>query len=317
MKRRGSFLLLCVLAFAPFTAGAQASSLASSLSGPAKADYDAAKVLFVAKDYAGAEVKYASAYERSHDARLLYNMAACEKSLKHYARSLELLRRYQTEGRAVLTQADIEEADRLIETFHSFIGFVRVTVNEAGADVSVDGEVVGKSPLSKNLTLDLGEHRIDIKKGGFTPFTTKVPISGPAIIPVDATLQRELHEGVVTIHAGSDDTILLDGKEVAKGDWTAHIPSGGHMITVTAEGMRTFQSELLVEDGKSRLVTVTLDPLPKRAVPAWVLVTGGIVLTTGAAVAAAAVYRSYPTLAQKPTQGTITPGYTETSWRFP
>src|ERR1700679_3865478 len=126
MKRRGSLLLLCVLALAPSTASAQASSLASSLSGPAKADYDAAKVLFVAKDYAGAEVKYASAYERSHDARLLYNMAACEKSLKHYARSLELLRRYQTEGRAVLTEADIQEADRLIETFHTFIGFVRV-----------------------------------------------------------------------------------------------------------------------------------------------------------------------------------------------
>jgi len=310
----------CALALPGARALAQsAPSLATTLTGEARADYDAAKVLFSAKDYAGAEVKFASAYEHSRDARLLYNMAACEKSLKHYARAMELLRRYESDGRAAgsLSPSDLQEADRLLETFHSFVGSVRVTVNEAGASVAVDGEEVGTSPLAKNLALDLGDHRVAITKRGFVPFETRMTISGPTLIAVDATLGREVHEGVITIHASEGNAIALDGKVVATGEWTAHVPSGGHTLTVTADGMRSFQSELLVEDGRSRTINVALEPLPRRGVPAWILVTGGVILTTGAAVAAAAVYRSYPALQQKPTSGSASPGYTETAWRFP
>ncbi len=289
--------------------------LATSLTGAAKVDYEAAKLLYAAKDFAGAAVKFASAYEQSHDARLLYNMAACEKSLTHYARALDLLSRYETEGRD-LTPADIAEADRLVDTFRSFVGTVRLASNEAGATVFVDDHEAGVTPLAKNLALDLGDHRIRVTKQGFRAFETGVSISGPAPLGVDAILAREVHEGVVTIHARSGDAIALDGKIVASGDWTAHVASGAHTLTVTADGMHTFQSELFVEDDKSRLIQVALDPLPRRAVPAWILITGGVVLATGAVVAAAGVYHSYSPLQQKPTSGTASPGYTETALRF-
>jgi hypothetical protein len=294
-----------------------ATTLATTLTGAAKSDYDAARVLFSGRDYAGAEVKFASAYERSRDARLLYNMAACEKSLKHYARAIDLLRRYEADGKGVLSAADVDEADRLTETFRSFVGGVRVSSSEAGATVTVDDEEVGTTPLPKNLALDLGDHRLRVSKRGFVPFETRVTIQGPSLLAVEAALSREVHEGVVTIHAGAGDAIAVDGKIVATADWTAHLPAGAHTLTVTADGMRTFQSDLFVEDGKARSLDVTLEPLPRRGVPAWILVTGGVVLTTGAAVAAAAVYRSYSPLQQKPTAGTTSPGYTQTAWRFP
>ena len=60
-------------------------SLSESLSGAAKAEYDAGKLLYQDGDYAGAQLKFRAAYETSKDPRLLWNMAAAEKNLRHYA----------------------------------------------------------------------------------------------------------------------------------------------------------------------------------------------------------------------------------------
>ena len=65
--------------------------LSDTLTGSAKIDYDAGKLLFSDGDMAGALVKFKSAYDTSKDARLLWNIAACEKSLHHYARVLSYL----------------------------------------------------------------------------------------------------------------------------------------------------------------------------------------------------------------------------------
>jgi TolA-binding protein len=57
--------------------------LASSLRGQAATDYQAARILFDDGDYAGASLKFQHAFEESGDARLLWNIAVCEKNLRH------------------------------------------------------------------------------------------------------------------------------------------------------------------------------------------------------------------------------------------
>jgi hypothetical protein len=316
-----SFVALTTATLLTFPALAQAprptsSPLSQSLSGAAKTDYDAARLLFVDHDFAGALVKFTSAYDRSKDPRLIFNMAACEKNLRHYARAMGLLHRYVDEGKRILTPGDVHEADQLIEAFRPFVGGVRLQVNEGDAAITLDDAPAGASPLPTDLVIDIGVHHLRITKAGFVPFETTLKITGPATTPLDVTLTREVHEGVVAIHAGAGDSIALDGKIVATGEWTAHVPAGAHTLTVTADGMRTYQSDLFVEDDKSRTLTVTLEPLPKHGIPVWIVVTGGVILTTGAAVAAAAVYRSYNTLQTQPTPGSVSPGLTQTAWRF-
>ena len=90
-------------------------SLADSLIGEPKADYDAAKLLYGNGDYAGALVKFTAAYDKSKDPRLLWNIAACEKNLHHYARVLAYLRRYLAEGQAVLSEAEKVDAEALLK----------------------------------------------------------------------------------------------------------------------------------------------------------------------------------------------------------
>src|SRR5437762_13903717 len=77
---------------------ASTKPLTQALTGEAKADYDAGKVLASDGDFAGALIKFTSAYEQSKDARLLWNVAVCEKNMRHYSRVIATLNRYLSEG---------------------------------------------------------------------------------------------------------------------------------------------------------------------------------------------------------------------------
>src|SRR5258708_4144401 len=97
--------LACVLATAaaaaaalPRPALAQApptkKPLSQALTGQAKADFESGKLLAADGDFAGALIKFQSAYDQSKDPRLLWNAAFCQKNLRHYAKVIATLKRY-------------------------------------------------------------------------------------------------------------------------------------------------------------------------------------------------------------------------------
>src|SRR3954462_5833949 len=59
---------------APSGVGTEIAPLAESLTGQAKADYDAGRLLFGDDDFAGALVKFQRAFDNVRDVRLLWNM---------------------------------------------------------------------------------------------------------------------------------------------------------------------------------------------------------------------------------------------------
>ena len=125
--------------------------LSQTLTGEAKSAYDAAKLLLGDGDFAGAAIKFQAAYDQSSDARLLWNIAACEKSQRHYARTMALVRQYLDTGKDLLTDADRREGRALLDTIESFTVRLTIVVKEPGADVYVDDERVGTSPPGSRL----------------------------------------------------------------------------------------------------------------------------------------------------------------------
>ena len=91
----GLIVALSVALAAPAIA---AAPLGESLSGEAKTDYESAKVLYDDGDFVGAGSKFQQAYDRSKDARLLWNVAVCEKAQRHYVRVRALVRRRDAGG---------------------------------------------------------------------------------------------------------------------------------------------------------------------------------------------------------------------------
>jgi hypothetical protein len=70
--------------------------------------------------------------------------------------------------------------------------------------------------------------------------------------------------------------------------------------------MLNYRTELALADGDNRTLSVTLEPENKGGgVPAWVWVTGGVVLAGGAAVGG---YFAFHKTEAQPQVGTLSPG---------
>jgi hypothetical protein len=244
------------------------ASLAESLTGDAKADYESGKLLYGDGDYAGARVKFQAAYDLAKDPRLLWNMAVCEKGQRHYAKVVGLTQKYLTEGGELLSPEDRAEAKDLLDAIESFTVSLTLTVNEAGAEVFIDGEHVGASPLAGPSVVDIGTREIRVEKPGFKPFRSSVPVGGQKQASLQVTLLAELHVGEldVTVKQGGD--ISIDGKPVGRNHFAGKLKSGGHTLRVEAPGMVPYQSEVVVQDDEKRGIDVVLEPVAVAAAPA-------------------------------------------------
>jgi hypothetical protein len=309
-------ILLVVLLLLPRIAAAQAPpSLAESLPPSARTAYESAKTLLKDGDYAGALLKFDQAYGEAKDARLLWNMASCEEKLRHYAKATRLLERYLQDAGTNATADDRREALEIIKTLDSFISKVVVTSDQPGVEVSVDDAVVGVTPLPEPVVVDQGPRRIVGRKAGFADAVKETTFTGGVAASVILTMVKVMHEARVTITAGANDTIAIDGKVVGTQTFDGPVASGGHELRVTAPGMRPYRSELVVADGEPRSLTVTLSPETKpSSFPLWLVIAGGAVVVTGAVVGGYFLFR--PEDGQAPV-GTMQPGTVQlTTFRY-
>jgi hypothetical protein len=267
--------------------------LSEALTGAAKGDYESGKLLYGDGDYAGSLVKFSSAYEVSKDPRLLWNMAACEKNLRHYSRALRLVREYVKSGDKVLAEQDKKEAEELIKVMEPFTAKLQVNVDEPGSEVTLDDEVIGTSPVEP-VIVDIGTRKLRVRKAEFEEVVKEVPVGGAAQVALDVKMVKILHEGRLNVKTSNEATIAIDGKVVGSGSWAGTLPSGGHTLKVTAPKMRVYQTEVLIQDKQARDVAVTLEPEPSKGLPAWAWITGGVVLTGGLAVGGYFVFKQDP-----------------------
>jgi hypothetical protein len=260
---------------------AAAASPSGEVTGAAKVAYDAAMVLYADGDFTGALLGFQRAYDLSDSPNLLWNMALCEKKLSHYARAIRLLERYQIEGGERLTDKDRAGAAFLSEKMKSFVSTLRVTVNEPGASVLVDDEVVGTTPLAKPLLIDMGLRRVRVVKKRFVTFDERRQVVGGIEVTINVRLEEERHDGRLLVIAAKDDQIWLDGKPMARGRFDGTVASGGHSLRVTAAGMKPYQAEIIVQEDRVRTLQVTLEPESKAGLPTWLVATGASVLAIG------------------------------------
>ncbi|MGH7439374.1 MAG: PEGA domain-containing protein, partial [Polyangiaceae bacterium] len=233
-------------------------SLSDTLTGQAKDDYETGKILVQSNDYGGALVKFRHAFDVTGDVRLLWNVAACEKNLRHYVQVRQVLERYLRDGGTHITGADRDAASAVLHTVRSLVGAVRLTVNEPGATVTVDDAAAGTTPLAEPLLLDLGDHRIKVSKAGFKDQTVVQNIAGGSEATVSLALERQATEGHVSLTADAADAIRIDGASVGVGRYEGNVPAGTHTVEVSAPGMRTYSAQILLKEGETRTMEVAL-----------------------------------------------------------
>jgi hypothetical protein len=284
--------------------------LSEALTGQAQSDYQAARLLYGDGDFAGASLKFKQAFEASKDVRLLWNMAACEKNLRHYSKVYKLVERYVDLGGGTLSDSDKKDAAELLDAMKSYISRVKISVNEVDATITIDDEVVGMSPLMETVLLDMGSRRIRVTKPGFGEYSETLQVQGSSELPLTIKLVKETHEGRIVIGAGADNMIYLDGKMVGTGRWEGVVASGTHMLRVTAPGLKSYQTEVVVNDKETRTLGITLEREAKKEGSGalwWVI--GGVLVAGAAGSAVYLVTRNNDSgSGTQPILGTIQPG---------
>ena len=277
-----------VVAFAAPPASAQSTpshgaSLSDALKGPAKDAYESGRLLAANHDFEGALTKFEQAYSLSNDPRLLYNMAICNKELRHYARMQSLLQKYSREE-ANLSPENRTAVDQALAAIKPLVANVQVTVNEAGAAVSVDGEAVGTTPLRDPLALDLGKHTLTVKKAGFETSEQTIATPGGGATSVAVTLAAQKHVAQLVVTAEEGATVFVDDKAAAQGRFEGPLEPGSHHVRVTEPGKVPYASDVDLRDGETRTVEVSLESNEHHAPLIWPWIVGGVVVAAGAAV---------------------------------
>ena len=299
---RAAALVLCA-AFFTTTAFGSPKPLAQSLSGQARADYESGRMLFGDNDYKAAALKFRSAYDQAKDARLLWNIAVCEKAQRHYARVQELVELYIAEGQGVISPAERRDADELLKTVEPLVVRLRVSADQAGAVVAVDGEEVGKTPLAAPLRVDVGTHKITLMKAGYRTFERTGTFTA-AVATIDARLVPP--QGVLEVDAPKDAAVLVDGTSVGQGSQRMHLTPGVHGLRVTASGMSPFVSDVAIEDDKVRRISISLER-DRSVLPVWFWIGASVVATGALAVSGYFLLRSNDS--PSPDRGTLDPGF--------
>lgn len=288
--------------------------LAESLTGVARAEYEAGRILYLDGDYQTAVVKFDRAYQESKDPRLLWNMAAAEKNLRHYVRVEELVRRYITESGSQLTEAERADAQTLLDTVSQFIGDVTIKVQPDGANVAVDGAAVGVTPFEKPVRLEIGTRAFEVKKDGYVPHRESIQVSGGSQL-LEFNLEQELHQGTLRILADPGNIIHVDGKVVGTTEWQGTLASGAHNVHVTAEGFRPYRSDTVVQDNQTTTLRITLQEDAKSLGAMspedsgndymWAWIAGGAVVVSGLAIGSYYLFRPGDSGPPAPVEGTL------------
>lgn len=259
-----------VLAAPPQPPATPANDVASA---GAKRHFEAGVKLYAERVYASALAEFEESYRLGGKAVALKNVAQCHRDLKQFAEALDTYRQLLTLHGAELKPKDRSDVDKSVEELAKVVGTVEILAEPIGAEVSIDGKVVGLTPL-KPVHVDVGTHEIKITKTGYQPFTKSVTLVAEQRAAVSTALVLEVTTGHVAVSepGGLAVKVLVDDKEAGSAPWEGDLAPGTHTIQLVGDGLASEKRSVDVQL-KGRL-EISLAALPTvgtidvRVVPA-------------------------------------------------
>jgi serine/threonine-protein kinase len=120
--------------------------------------------------------------------RALYDKAIAYRARGEEAEALAAFRAYLR--RDGLPAADRADAERQMILLQRKFGEIEVTCDLPGAEVAVDGQVYGRTPLSGPIFLMPGGHTLSLSKPGYKPISHNLRINAGERTPVRIELPR-------------------------------------------------------------------------------------------------------------------------------
>ncbi len=185
-----------------------------------------------------------------------------------------------------------------LEPLEGRIASLAVESRLLGAEVVVDGRVLGKTPLAAPLSLAPGRYTLELRRSGYRSSKRDVVLGDGASASVE--LNPEIDAAAVAKSGGMIEIVVSDPSAVAFIDdrpvrgFSLRLPSGPHRLRVERAGFFPFEREVNVAARGTSRVVVELEPSPqfradyresaeRQRFWSWVAIGGGAVVAAGGA----------------------------------
>ena len=145
--------------------------------------------LFDAGDYLAALARFERAYAKVPSPKLFFNFGQVHRRLGRTVEALEFYEKFLAE--APNASANLRaEAQQWIADLEKSVASVTISVDRAGAEVTVDGRSSGVTPLAGPVRVLPGTHQIVVQPGaaGAAPFVEKIVARAGQRIAIEAHL---------------------------------------------------------------------------------------------------------------------------------
>lgn len=209
--------LLCALAAPPLAAQPSGTPPASGEASPSDAArlFEEGSAAAKQNQWEKARVAFQKAWTLKKHWQIAANLGRAELMLKRYRDAAEHLAYFLRESPA--NPEDRKMVQGLFDQARARVGELKITVNEPGALVLVDGAVVGTSPLKEPVFVDPGRKQVEAALDGYTTSRRGVKIDAGGTATTDLRLRKGGAEGGVA-QAGPPAEAEGDGADSALAD---------------------------------------------------------------------------------------------------
>ncbi len=228
----------------------------------ARTSWDNARELFDAQNWAAAKAEYEHTYDLSHNPRVLFNVAVCEKNLGHYIKASAAFRKEIAEASGKVPAGEVEKIREVLATLEPLITTLQVTANEPGATLTIDkDEQPGTTPFSAPLTIDVGTHTVKLTKVGFTEISKEQTVSGAgAQIDFKLVPTERLGHARIDVSGPVRAALYIDGRDVGNSPFDGDLTDGTHIVEARADEYVTSRQPIVVKYRDKTALVIILPP---------------------------------------------------------
>jgi hypothetical protein len=267
LKTLGAVLLLALcgaVVGAPRAAHAQAAQV-DDAKARARVHFDRALAASNDQRYDDAAREFEEAYALAPDFKVLYNIGRVCVVLGRPVRAVEAFEAYLAEGGPRISDERREEVRRLIDSQRPKLASLGVET-QAGAEIRVDGRLVGRAPLPQRLLLTAGAHTVEALSADRPPILREVTLAGDST--TDLTLAFPAPAAPAAPAAAPRATLTLD--PAGAPDATPHrarriagyVTGGVGLLAMVAGATLAYQGAVDANNAKGRLVDAAMPAPP-------------------------------------------------------
>jgi hypothetical protein len=188
-------------------------------------------------DYARAEAAFLAAWALKQHFQIAGNLGACQMKLGKYRDAAEHLRYFLREQPKTGNQDERKRTQALFDEARAKVATVGILVNVPDAVVSIDGRVIGTSPLKEPVFVDPGKRVVTVTRNGYKDSRQEADFAAGRTSELVITLASSEPTPITSMPRSLAPAIVLGGIAIAG-------LVAGTGIFVAGNGQRTTAEEL-------------------------------------------------------------------------